>query len=325
MKHQKLVFQRKLIIKIIFNINQRPSSQHHYSFVSMAPAKRKASPKKKAKTSPIAGQDAMEIDNKPGEGKMIEVSEAAAIPFRPKPGRDADATRRDEESAETSSSSDEEGSIDFDQEIQSDDSYLPTSLRQLRDALSDGTERFLFACSGQIPSRQNDQDLAHFDPVTVRWDPQDDQVSSSRCKLRFPLDANAEESITQLLGDMEPAIFGRGGEDVNDENYGKTLELDPSRFSTNFCPYQKGIVDIIARLLLPRYPFKFIDAQTVRAELYKLNVSSSYVDFDLINPYFAGVPDLRAFKPFPFSYGYASLHFPVWISRRLLARRAFRG
>jgi hypothetical protein len=157
-------------------------------------------------------------------------------------------------------------------------------LQQLRDALTYGTERFLFACSGQIPSRQNAPNLVHFDSVTLRWDPQDDQVSSSRCKLSFPLDTNAKDSFGQLLGDMDSATIDSNGEDIHDEAYRKALELDPSRFSTSFCPYQKGIVDMIARLLLPRYPFEFIsEARTVKAELCKLNVSSSHADCGMAN------------------------------------------
>jgi hypothetical protein len=91
---------------------------------------------------------------------------------------------------------------------------------------------------------------------------------------------------------MEPATFSRGGEDVHDEIYRKALKLDPSRFSTNFCPYEKGIVDMIARLLLPRYPFTFSEARTVKAELYKLNVSLSHVDHGMVNTYIADVPGI---------------------------------
>ena len=211
-------------------------------------------------------------------------SVTTVYPFRLRKASSNLATNSDEESTETSSSSYEEGSLDPEQMSQFDDSELPTSLQQLRDALSDGTKNFIFACSGQIPSYQNGQSIAHCDSVTLRWDPQDEQESAGRCKLDFPLDDNSEEAIGQLLGDMEPATFARGGEDFHDESYRKALTLDPSRFSTNFCPYQKGIVDIIARLLLPRYPFKFCDARTIKAELYKLNVGLSYVDCDMISP-----------------------------------------
>jgi hypothetical protein len=151
-------------------------------------ATKKAAPKEKAKASPVAEQDAMEIDNE-GKSTSVESSEAAANRSHPNVDRDADVIRSDEESAKSTSYSDEEGSTD------SDDSDMPTSFHQLRYALNNGAEHFIFACAGQIPSRQDDQDLAHCDSVTLRWDPKDDQVSSGLCRLSFSLDANAEESI----------------------------------------------------------------------------------------------------------------------------------
>jgi hypothetical protein len=74
---------------------------------------------------------------------------------------------------------------------------------------------------------------------------------------------------------MVPATFGRGNQDVYDETYRKALKLEPSNFSTNFCPYEAGIVDVISQMLLPIVKHKA--PRAVQAELYKLNVSTHCV------------------------------------------------
>ncbi|KAF2847448.1 hypothetical protein T440DRAFT_520817 [Plenodomus tracheiphilus IPT5] len=100
-------------------------------------------------------------------------------------------------------------------------------------------------------------------PVTLRWD-----SASSIEKLTFP-ENEPNTLIARLLKDADHASFGFQGKDVIDETYRKALKLDTSKFSTNFCPYEVGIVDIIGQALLPQHP---IASQGVRAELYKLNI-----------------------------------------------------
>ncbi len=80
-----------------------------------------------------------------------------------------------------------------------------------------------------------------------------------------------ESDIDYLLQHALPATFGRDGKDVYDESYRKELQLDASAFCSTFNPYELGIVDQIAQLLLP----STVNSPThraVRAELYKLNV-----------------------------------------------------
>lgn len=48
--------------------------------------------------------------------------------------------------------------------------------------------------------------------------------------------------------------------------------MDRSAFSSDFCPYELGIIDTIAQVLLPNTK-EGISMKGVRAELYKLNVS----------------------------------------------------
>ncbi|KAB5526400.1 hypothetical protein GE09DRAFT_1229243 [Coniochaeta sp. 2T2.1] len=111
-------------------------------------------------------------------------------------------------------------------------------------------------------------------PVTLRWDAPDGNIPSGNTKLNFPLDGVTAQNLPHLLSAAAPASFGRGGENVLDETYRKALKLDTSKFSSTLNPYELGIIDTIAQLLLP----STIDSRayrSVRAELYKLNIYSS--------------------------------------------------
>ncbi|KAJ4182069.1 hypothetical protein NW767_013962 [Fusarium falciforme] len=107
-------------------------------------------------------------------------------------------------------------------------------------------------------------------PVTLRWDPRDPKTPAAHCKLDFPIEESSADNLDRLLADMEPASFGRGGEHVYDESYRKASKMDPSRFTTNFCPYTSGIISVVSQLLLPN-PLSE-KQRTLKAELYKLNV-----------------------------------------------------
>lgn len=110
-------------------------------------------------------------------------------------------------------------------------------------------------------------------PITLRWDPDDSSTPASQCKLVFPLEPCTSENLARLTATMSPATFGFNGEDVYDETYRRALKLDPSQFSTDFCPYELGIIDIIAQILLPTTRVPDNNLTAVRAELYNLNVS----------------------------------------------------
>lgn len=125
-------------------------------------------------------------------------------------------------------------------------------------------------------------------PVSLRWDPRLDSVPAGNCKLQFPLEHSESTTLRnmqQLLDDMEPATFGYQGQDILDESYRKASKLDPSRFACTFNPHELGIVDEVARILIPDVKSKTTSylsrnstrteaANVVRAELYKLNVYS---------------------------------------------------
>jgi hypothetical protein len=78
-----------------------------------------------------------------------------------------------------------------------------------------------------------------------------------------------------LVGDCQPATFGRGQQDILDESYRKAGKLDPTQFSTNFCPYEAGIIDAVTTMLLNETVGENDQVSLgVWAELYKLNVGT---------------------------------------------------
>ncbi|KAI8931577.1 hypothetical protein NX059_011231 [Plenodomus lindquistii] len=109
---------------------------------------------------------------------------------------------------------------------------------------------------------------AGIEPVTIRWD-----SSSSIEKTTLPNQSSrqscAADGFAKLIRDSIPASFGYQGQDIIDETYRKASKLDPSAFSTNFNPYEVGIIDVIGQALLPKHP---IQSQGIRAELYNLNI-----------------------------------------------------
>jgi hypothetical protein len=160
----------------------------------------------------------------------------------------------------------------------------------LRRALSMIFSDSTFACGGTIKAKQpeqtsladallaaghakksvaEDQVQALAEPITIRWD-----SATSIEKLTLPLSGNEinkeNSDIAKLAAGTQPASFGFYGQDVIDESYRKASKLDTSAFSTNFCPYESGIIDIIGQALPPKSPGS---TQGIRAELYKLNVS----------------------------------------------------
>ncbi|KAI1649021.1 uncharacterized protein F4817DRAFT_364087 [Daldinia loculata] len=108
--------------------------------------------------------------------------------------------------------------------------------------------------------------------MILRWDSPNQPMPSSHCKLKFPIEPSTLENLARLVADMNPATFGLGGKDVYDESYRKASKLDPSQFSLNFSPYECGIIDSVAQILLPDWKAGSSKHRSVRAELYKLNI-----------------------------------------------------
>jgi hypothetical protein len=150
---------------------------------------------------------------------------------------------------------------------------------EIAQALSKFLTTSAYACNGNI---KISQPLVHTvdasataaavrtsaDPVTIRWD-----SATSIEKLTLPLSSVEErEGVEKLVARTQPASFGYEVQDVMDESCCKASKLDASAFSTNFCPYEVGIVDVIGQALLQKMPSSF---QGIRAEFYKLNVRCS--------------------------------------------------
>lgn len=73
--------------------------------------------------------------------------------------------------------------------------------------------------------------------------------------LNFGKDGASQPELDELVKTCQPAPFGRGSETVLDEKNRKAGKLDRSEFATNFCPYETGIIDIVAQLLVPQYKY----------------------------------------------------------------------
>ncbi|KAF2804168.1 uncharacterized protein BDZ99DRAFT_452136 [Mytilinidion resinicola] len=108
-------------------------------------------------------------------------------------------------------------------------------------------------------------------PITIRWD--STTVEGLISKITLPCEPGDASSLENLVNDCQPATFGHNGKDIYDETYRKATKLDTTAFSSTFNPYEVGIIDVIAQILLPSLPGGDI-SRGVRAELYKLNVYS---------------------------------------------------
>lgn len=108
-------------------------------------------------------------------------------------------------------------------------------------------------------------------PISLRWDTDEGGAAPGVAKIKFPVtEGDGQESLSKLIKDCQPAVFGLKGENVLDETYRKAAKMDSSRFSSDFCPYSREIVDTIAQVLLPTVSGA-VGTKGVRAELYKLN------------------------------------------------------
>lgn len=127
--------------------------------------------------------------------------------------------------------------------------------------LNNATRCATFTCGGHLPIQNNPGNLTpkteaklHSQrlltkSVTLRWG-SDGQGRT----LTLPLadgDAEATTAFASLLQASSPATFGRSGHDVYDPAYRRALALSAGDFLTDFCPYEAGIVDLVAQLLLP--------------------------------------------------------------------------
>lgn len=162
-------------------------------------------------------------------------------------------------------------------EMDFDVSEVHELLFSVSSALTDEAGKAVFAVGGQTAlAGFGAADSGSSDPggssnghsnVNIRWDT---GVSNQCLRTSLPVgkDAASQSAFSDLINACEPATFGRGSEDVLDETYRKAGKIDEASFSTDFNPYEYGIVDVVSRSLVQR------DQYGIRAELYKLNVYS---------------------------------------------------
>ncbi|KAF1969278.1 hypothetical protein BU23DRAFT_591683 [Bimuria novae-zelandiae CBS 107.79] len=152
----------------------------------------------------------------------------------------------------------------------------------LQDSITEELSKFInsksatFACGGSVPIVSFPVQIsASSTSLSLRWDSPNDTRSVS--KLSFPISPAAIEQdvgLLELVRDCQPASFGFKGNDVVDYSYRKAIKMDRSAFSIDFCPYEHGIIDTVAQLLLPNAGGT-VATQGVKAELYKLNIYSA--------------------------------------------------
>lgn len=87
-------------------------------------------------------------------------------------------------------------------------------------------------------------------PVIIRWD-----ESGISKKTTFDLRINKpwEKTLEELVEDCEPATFGFDGKDVLDEKIRKAGKLEACQFSTNFNPYNYGIINTICSRAIAKH------------------------------------------------------------------------
>lgn len=148
-------------------------------------------------------------------------------------------------------------------------------LLQVKNALKADAGKTLFAVGGTIP-------LNPERPVVIRWDDVDipscdddaDELGVvNKCTLPLPdgvdFDSWEYHCFNKLVRDCQPATFGKGNEDVLDEEYRKAGQMGERRFCTSFNLGETGILETVTQVLVQGTWFG-----GVSAELYKLNVST---------------------------------------------------
>ena len=144
-------------------------------------------------------------------------------------------------------------------------------LRELSSAISGHATQATFACGGAIAisdfTKLGSSDMTLSPPVKVRFN-----VGSVNHAASFPPTIEDLVGFEELLSACQPATFGFQGTDVLNEEYRKAGKLDPSQFSSNFHPHDRGMLDSVQQFLLPTISASNMP-HSVRAELYKLNVS----------------------------------------------------
>lgn len=123
-------------------------------------------------------------------------------------------------------------------------------MKELKASLATHARSATFACGGSIPINLSNKTASTFpaySPVQVRFG-----WNGLGSTLNLPGSEPSSKEFEQLLKVSLPATFARAGKEVLGENYRKAGKLDRGHFSTDFCPYEVGIVDTLTQILLPQ-------------------------------------------------------------------------
>ncbi|KAK4506478.1 hypothetical protein PRZ48_000210 [Zasmidium cellare] len=127
-----------------------------------------------------------------------------------------------------------------------------------------------FACGGSVSFKTKTATVEDgIEPVDIRFG-----ENGKGLVLTLPLNNASSKELGALVKACQPATFGRGNEEVHDEDYRKAGKLDRTAFATTFCPYEAGIIDVVSQLLVPQAKHDKHHC-SIKAELYKLNVYSA--------------------------------------------------
>lgn len=132
-------------------------------------------------------------------------------------------------------------------------------LDEIKSSLEANARGATFACGGSVSFRSTaaigkralsadfQTSASEIDPIDIRFG-----ENGKGMTLTLPSKDLGEKSLQELISACLPATFGVGGNEVFDEEYRKAGKLDRSAFATTFSPYEAGIVDVVAQLLLPQ-------------------------------------------------------------------------
>ncbi|KAL5114504.1 hypothetical protein ACEQ8H_007594 [Pleosporales sp. CAS-2024a] len=135
--------------------------------------------------------------------------------------------------------------------------------------------------SSSQPSSKRGVSMDTIDTIVIRWD---SSLSIETVVFPIPLSDVMDEvsPLQKLVDGTQCNTFGRKVYDADNKSYRTPFKLDANWVSSNFCPYECGIIDVISQTLLPKLPSS---SQGIRAKLTRLNVyqapsgdSSAHVD-----------------------------------------------
>ncbi|GAQ39186.1 hypothetical protein AtubIFM56815_007646 [Aspergillus tubingensis] len=138
-----------------------------------------------------------------------------------------------------------------------------------------------FSCSGSIPITtdtsvtENGHVPTKSQPVKFFWTSRDSVPHLLVLPIceKDDVDASDAGALQQLISDCAPASLGRPGKRILDPTFCKAGTLKPAHFATTFHPVDLGILDEIAKQLLPS--FDVGASRKLIADLWRLDVYSS--------------------------------------------------